>query len=223
MIPIGSWSSRTKGRLVMERAFPVVGYCVAGQNPCRTPHPVTPYPTTGNGNGRGGLGSLRHVYRRVELTLRLRGGEAGTRLGAAASDDFPPAVLRLQRLRRERNDLRGAGTREDDVHAAGAGPAHGRHERVIRIEPPMGRSPLRGARRAVLLTPPRERRQAQASRDDAVHVFEQQHLGEQVLSCRARLQLAHRLVADLEQLLAAQGVLVLLDPLQQELVVLLLE
>src|SRR5206468_1449372 len=120
MIPIGSWSSRTKGRLVMERAFPVVGYCVAGQNPCRTPHPATPYPTTGNGNGRVGLGSLRHVYGRVELTLRLRGGEAGTRLGAAASDDFPRAVLRLQRLRLERNDVRGAGTREDDVHAAGA-------------------------------------------------------------------------------------------------------
>src|SRR5204863_148038 len=158
------------------------------------------------GNGRVGLGSLRHVYRRVELTLGLRGGEAGTRLGAAASDDFPPAVLRLQRLRRERNDLRGAGTREDDVHAAGA-----------------GARPQRGEQLAVLLTPPRERQQAQASRDDAVHVFEQQHLGEQVLSCRARLQLAHRLVADLEQLLAAQGVLVLLDPLQQELVVLLLE
>src|SRR5438094_596371 len=36
-------------------------------------------------------------------------------------------------------------------------------------------------------------------------------------------QLPHRLVPDLEQLLAGQGVLVLLDALQQELVVLLLE
>src|SRR2546430_6515315 len=90
MIPIGSWSSRTKGRLVMERAFPVVGYWVAGQNPCRTPHLATPYPTTGNGNGRVGLGSLRHVYRRVELTLGLRGGEARPRPGAAASGEFPP-------------------------------------------------------------------------------------------------------------------------------------
>src|SRR5216117_487099 len=90
MIPIGSSSSRTKGRLVMERAFPVVGYCVAGQNPCRTPHPATPYPTTGNGNGRVGLGSLRHVQRRVQLTLRLRRREPDARLAAPATDDLQP-------------------------------------------------------------------------------------------------------------------------------------
>src|SRR5438552_18412725 len=55
-------------------------------------------------------------------------------------------------------------------------------------------------------------------------MLQQQHLGEQVLPRRRALfQLPHRLVPDLEQLLAGQSVLVLLDALQQELVVLLLE
>src|SRR5436309_13228135 len=105
MIPIGSSSSRTKGRLVMEKAFPVVGCCVAGQNACRTPHPATPYPTTGNGNGRVGLGSLRHVQRRVQLTLGLRCRETGARLPAAAAHDLPTTVLGLQRFRGERDHL----------------------------------------------------------------------------------------------------------------------
>src|SRR6266511_4120509 len=83
----------------------------------------------------------------------------------------------------------------------------------------------RRAQRPVLLAPAREGGKPQPPRDDAVHVLEQQHLGEQVLPpprC-VRLELAHRLVADLEQLLARQGVLVTLDSLQQELLVLLLE
>src|SRR5438477_429669 len=55
-------------------------------------------------------------------------------------------------------------------------------------------------------------------------MLQQQHLGEQGLPRRRALfQLPHRLVPDLEQLLAGQSVLVLLDALQQELVVLLLE
>src|SRR5207249_2845206 len=57
----------------------------------------------------------------------------------------------------------------------------------------------------------------------AVDVLEQQHLGEEVLPSGVLLELAHRLVADLQQLLAGERVLVLLDPLQQELLVLLLE
>src|SRR5260370_9355263 len=54
-------------------------------------------------------------------------------------------------------------------------------------------------------------------------MLEQQHLGEQVLRGRGLLQLAHRFVADLEQRVARQRVLVLLDALQQEFVILLLE
>src|SRR5256885_4614522 len=119
MIPIGSSSSRTKGRLVMEKAFPVVGYCVAGQNPCRTPHPATPYPTIGNGKSRVGLGSLRHVYRRVQLTLGLRGCEAGAGLAATAADDLPAVVPSLERLGGEWDDLVRRAAREHHVNAAG--------------------------------------------------------------------------------------------------------
>src|SRR5438477_590001 len=86
------------------------------------------------------------------------------------------------------------------------------------------RSPLRSRGRAGLLAPTRERGEPQPPYNDAVHMLQQQHLGEQVLPRRRALfQLPHRLVPDLEQLLAGQSVLVLLDALQQELVVLLLE
>src|SRR5882762_4256045 len=75
----------------------------------------------------------------------------------------------------------------------------------------------------MLLAPARERRQAQSPRDDAVHMLEQEHLGEEILILRARLQLAHGFVADLEQLSPRDRVLVLLDPLQDELLVLLFQ
>src|SRR6266568_7605808 len=75
----------------------------------------------------------------------------------------------------------------------------------------------------VLLPPPWKRRQPQPPGDDPVHVLEQQHLGEQVLPGRVLLQLAHGLVPDLQQLLARERVLVLLDALQDELLVFLLE
>src|SRR5207248_10315015 len=95
--------------------------------------------------------------------------------------------------------------------------------RAIGVETPMLRCALRGSQRAVLLAPAGERRQPQPPGDDAVDVLEQQHLGEEVLPRGARLELAYRLVADLQQLLAGERVLVLLDALQQELLVLLLE
>src|SRR5438094_771193 len=180
MIPIGSSSSRTKGRLVMERAFPVVGYCVAGQNPCRTPHPATPYPTTGNGKGRVGLGSLRHAYGRVQLTLRLRRREAGAGLAPPTADDLPTAVLGLQGRGGER------GRADHDGEVAGLEAAHRAHERAVRFEAPMRRGALSCAQRAMLLTPARERRESQAPGDDAVDVLEQQHLGEEVLPRGAR-------------------------------------
>jgi hypothetical protein len=75
----------------------------------------------------------------------------------------------------------------------------------------------------MLLAPARERGQAQAPGDDAVDVLEQQHFGEEVLPRGALLELAYRLVADLQQFLSRERVLVFLDALQQELLILLLE
>src|SRR5205809_5995267 len=54
-------------------------------------------------------------------------------------------------------------------------------------------------------------------------MLEQQHFREQILILSARLQLPHRFIADLQQLRARDGVLVLLEPLQDELLILLLE
>ena len=87
----------------------------------------------------------------------------------------------------------------------------------------MCRRPLRFTQRAMLLTPARKRRQPQAAGDDAIDMLEQQHFRKQVLVLSARLQLAHRLVADLQELRPRDRVLVLLQPLENELLVLLLE
>src|SRR5213593_4065769 len=254
---------------------------------------------------RGTEWLFRHVQRRVQLTLRLRRREPGARLGTAAPDDLPAAILTLQRLRGERDHLTYRGTGEDHVHPPGPGAqlqlgeqrmpvactrgsegrgiddhqagryvgepaaerdderlepagellsdrpalrafdrpevvihekhlgvvrrdeegrrerrgadydsqvaglesAHRAHERAVRFEAPMGRGALRGAQGAVLLAPAREGRQAQPPGDDAVDVLEQQHLGEEVLSRRALLELAHRLVADLQQILSRERIL----------------
>src|SRR2546427_192159 len=59
--------------------------------------------------------------------------------------------------------------------------------------------------------------------DDAVDMLEQQHFGEEILILRARLQLAHGLVADFQQLRARHRVLVFLEPLQNEFLIFLLE
>src|SRR3990172_2900269 len=69
--------------------------------------------------------------------------------------------------------------------------------------------------------PAGERRQSQPPLNDAIAVLEQQHFGEQILVTAAVLQLAHRLVADREQILARQPVFVLIDALENELLVFL--
>ena len=91
------------------------------------------------------------------------------------------------------------------------------------IESPMRRLALRFPKGAMLLPPAWERRQTQPLRDDAVHMLEQEDFGQQVLVLRAGLQLAHRLVADFEQFRSRDRVLVFLEPLQEELLILLLQ
>src|ERR1700752_140932 len=75
----------------------------------------------------------------------------------------------------------------------------------------------------MLLLPARERGQPQPPRDDPVDMLEQQHLGEQILILGARLQLAHCFIADPKELFAWHGVLVFWEPVQDELLILLLE
>src|SRR5205823_8894221 len=70
---------------------------------------------------RRGEWLLRHVQRRVQLTLRLRRGETGAGLPAAAADDLPAAVLGLQGLGGERDHLARRRAGEDHVDTAGAG------------------------------------------------------------------------------------------------------
>src|SRR6266550_6304772 len=322
MIPIGSSSSRTKGRLVMTvpRSTLQVA-CCARQSACHAPFRATCCRVTCNARGRAGEWLLRHVQRRVQLTLWLGGREAGAGFAATAADDFPPAVLGLQRLGGEWDDLARRGAREDHVNAAGTsaqlqlgeqcvtvararrrerrgiddhqarrhvgkpaaerdherlepprellgdGPAfrafdgpevvideenlgvvrrdeqrggkgggadhegqvagleaaHRADERAIRFEAPVRGGALRRAQRAMLLAPARERREAQPPGDDAVDVLEQQDFGEEVLLRGALLELAYRLVADLQQVCSRERVLVFLDALQQELLIFLFE
>src|SRR5437588_5034654 len=110
---------------------------------------------------------------------------------------------------------------DDDVaglEASGPG-----HDRMRAIESPMRGLALRFSEGAMFLPPPWERRQTQPARDDAVDMLEQEDFGQQVLVLRAGLQFAHRLVADLEQLRSRNRVLVFLEPLQDELLILLLQ
>src|SRR6266571_3646700 len=279
----------------------------------RLPHASPGNVISGNGLTEWGGAEwlLRHVQRRVQLTLGLRCRETGARLPPAAAHDLPTTVLGLQRFRGERDHLGCRGAGEDHVHAAGAGAtlqlgeqrvavartrrregggiddhqarrhvrepaaegddqrlepagellgdgpalrpfngpeivvyeedlgvvrrdkqggrvtgleaAHRAHERAIRLDAPVRRGALRGAQGAVLLAPAGERRQPQPPGDDPVDMLEQQHLGEEVLARGALFELAHRFIADLQQIFAGERVLVLLDALQQELLVFLLE
>src|SRR5207244_10026492 len=59
-----------------------------------------------------------HVCWRVELTDVLLRHESRAAAGAAAAGELPSRVLRLERLRRERDDLPGRGRGQDDVDAA---------------------------------------------------------------------------------------------------------
>src|SRR5256886_1218623 len=69
------------------------------QSACRGSFRVTWRPATCNVRGGEGEWSLRHVQRRVQLTLGLGRRETGACLGTTAPHDLPAAVLRLQRLR----------------------------------------------------------------------------------------------------------------------------
>src|SRR6059058_1538545 len=99
MIPIGSSSSRTNGRLVISNPSHVVGRHDAQVNTM----PVDVSSNLASCNvltGRGGTAwSLRHVQRRVQLTLGLRCRETGARLPPAAAHDLPTPVLGMQRFR----------------------------------------------------------------------------------------------------------------------------
>src|SRR6266702_139400 len=147
--------------------------------------------------------------------------------GAALGGFDRPEVLIEQKhlgvVRREEQRRRQGRRAYDQGEVAGLEPPRAAHERAVGLEAPVRRLALRGAQRAVLRAPAGERRQPEPPRDDSVDVLEQQHFGEEVLSCRVLLQRAHRLGPDLDQLLARQPVLVLLDALQQELLVLLLQ
>src|SRR5712691_11608098 len=105
MIPIGSSSSRTKGRLVMEKGVPGCGMlrCRAKRLPHASPGNVI----SGNGLTEWGGAEwlLRHVQRRVQLTLGPCCRETGARLPPAAAHDLPTTVLGLQRFRGERDHL----------------------------------------------------------------------------------------------------------------------
>src|SRR5207253_2158813 len=183
---------------------------------------------------------LRHVQRRVQLTLRLRRCETGAGLAAAAADDLPAPVLGLQGLGGERDHLARCRAGEDHVDTAGAGAhlqlceqrlavARARRREGGGIDDRQARSHI-GEPAAEgddeRLEPAGQLLgdgPALGRLDGAQVVLDQQHLGEEVLPRGVLLELAHRLVADLQQLLAGERVLVLLDPLQQELLVLLLE
>src|SRR2546426_9716511 len=95
MIPIGSSSSRTRGRLVISNPSHVIGRYDAQANTM----PVMVFSNWASCNvlRRRGRAEwlLRHVYSRVQLTLRLRRREAGACLAAAAADDLPAAGLGL--------------------------------------------------------------------------------------------------------------------------------
>src|SRR2546425_1147779 len=145
---------------------------------------------------------------------------------ALGSFDGSEVVIDEEDLGVVRRDEQGGGKRGGADHegqVAGLEAAHRAHERAIRFEAPVRRGALRRAQRSMLLAPARERGQSQAPDDDAIDVLEQQHFGEEVLPCGALLELAYRLVADLQQVRSCECVLVLLDALQQELLVLLLE
>src|SRR5438045_5222920 len=126
-------------------------------------------------------------------------------------------------MRGEEECLRKCGRTHGDDDVAGLEACRPRHDRMRAIESPVRGLALRFPKGAMFLPPPWERWQTQPARDDAVDMLEQEDFGQQVLVLRAGLQLAHRLVADLEQLRSRNRVLVFLEPLQDELLILLLQ
>src|SRR5205814_526569 len=111
--------------------------------------------------------------------------------------------FRIVRCEKQRFPQRGRA--EDHHHVAGLDALGPRCDRMAAIESPVRRLALRFSQCPMLLAPAREGRQAQAPRDDAIDMLQQEHLSEQVLVLRAGLQLTHRFVADLQQLRPRYG------------------
>src|SRR5438876_3147680 len=65
---------------------------------------------------------IRHVQRRVEVTLGLGGEEPRARAGPPAPRDLPAGVRRLERFRGERDHFASRRGRQDEVDAARSGP-----------------------------------------------------------------------------------------------------
>src|SRR5438093_1745777 len=65
---------------------------------------------------------IRHVQRRVELTLGLGGEEPRSGAGAPAPRDLPARVRRLECFWRERDHFAGRRSRQDEVDSPGSGP-----------------------------------------------------------------------------------------------------
>src|SRR5260370_14343164 len=126
-------------------------------------------------------------------------------------------------MRGEEQGFRECGRAEGEDDVAGLEARRPGHDRVRAVESPVRGLALRFPKGTMLLPPAWERRQAQPLRDDAVNMLEKEDFGQQVLVLRAGLQLAHCLVADFEQLRARDRVLVFLEPLQEELLILLLQ
>ena len=79
----------------------------------------------------------------------------------------------------------------------------------------MRRLPLRLAQLGEFLTPAGKGGQTQPLADQAVHGFLHEDFGQEVLAFDGILQLGGGVVAEPEQLLPCQRVLVVLDPLEQ--------
>ena len=71
--------------------------------------------------------------------------------------------------------------------------------------------------------PTAEARQVQATHDETVDMFQHQNLGEQQLFFRPDFQLFHGLIGDRHEFIACKLLLELLDPLEEELFILLAE
>ena len=85
----------------------------------------------------------------------------------------------------------------------------------------MSRLPLCTAHSEMFLTPAAESRQSEPLLYDAVDVIQHEHLGQHQLAFRAHFEFSNGFVSEAQQLGPRQLLLVLLDPLQDELLIFL--
>ena len=93
---------------------------------------------------------------------------------------------------------------------------------TVRLESPVGRSPLSRAEPNELLAPAPVWPKRQPLHDEAVDRFQHQHLGQHELPFRGRLQLGSGFIAQAQQFITPDRILVALDPLKDVLLVMLL-